>query len=135
MLSLKNSTFRVLPIGRTPIGDDEIGGYKIRAGSEILLSPYITHRHPDFWNEPEKFKPERFSPEASAARPRFAYFPFGGGARICIGNSFALMEAQLILATVAQKYRLSLSPDCAVEPEASFTLHPRQSVMMNLEKL
>ncbi|MEJ7625168.1 MAG: cytochrome P450 [Pyrinomonadaceae bacterium] len=122
-------------LGRMAIGDDEIGGYQIKAGSEIILSPYITHRHADFWDEPEKFNPERFSPEESAARPRFAYFPFGGGARLCIGNNFALMEAQLILATVAQKFRLRLLPDCVVEPEASFTLHPRQGIMMNLEKL
>lgn len=122
-------------IGRRAIADDVIGGYRIKAGSEIVLSPYITHRHADFWDEPERFNPERFSPEESAARPRFAYFPFGGGARVCIGNNFALMEAQLILATVAQKYRLRLSPNCVVEPEASFTLHPRQGVMMNLQKL
>jgi cytochrome P450 len=122
-------------IGRTALADDEIGGYRIRAGSEIILSPYITQRHADFWDEPEEFKPERFSPEKSAARPRFAYFPFGGGARVCIGNNFALMEAQLILATVAQRYLLRLPPGHVVEPEASFTLHPRQSVPMNLVKV
>lgn len=122
-------------VGRMPIADDEASGYKIKAGSEVLLSPYITHRHPDFWDEPEKFNPERFSPEESAARPRFAYFPFGGGARVCIGNNFALMEAQLVLATIAQKYRLRLSPDSIIEPEASFTLHPRESVMMTLQKI
>lgn len=122
-------------VGRMAIKTDEIGGYKVKAGSEIIISPYLTHHHSDFWREPEKFNPERFSPEESAARPRFAYFPFGGGARVCIGNNFALMEAQLILATVAQQYRLLLSPDCVIEPEASFTLHPRQGVMMKLEKL
>jgi cytochrome P450 len=122
-------------IGRMAIADDEIDGYRIKAGSEIILSPYLTQRHADFWDEPGEFKPERFSTEEAAARPRFAYFPFGGGARVCIGNNFALMEAQLILATVAQKYRLRLPPDYVVEPEASFTLHPRQSVLMNLVKL
>lgn len=122
-------------IGRTAIADDEIDGYRIKAGSEIILSPYLTQRHADFWDEPEEFRPERFSPEESAARPRFAYFPFGGGARVCIGNNFALMEAQLILATVAQKYLLRLPTERVVEPEASFTLHPRQSVLMNLVKL
>jgi cytochrome P450 len=66
-------------VGRMAIEDDEIGGYKIKAGSEIIISQYITHRHADFWDEPEKFNPERFSPEASAERPRFAYFPFSGG--------------------------------------------------------
>lgn len=122
-------------VGRMAIADDEISGYQIKAGSEIILSPHITQRHADFWDEPEKFNPERFSPKESAARERFAYFPFGGGARVCIGNNFALTEAQLILATVAQRYRLRLLPDYLVEPEASFTLHPRQGIMMNLEKL
>ena len=122
-------------IGRTAIGDDEISGRRVKAGAEILLSPYITHRHPDFWDEPQSFKPERFSPEKSAGRPRFAYFPFGGGARLCIGNNFALMEMQIILATVAQRYRLRLSPGQTVEPEASFTLHPRRGIKMHLLEL
>lgn len=125
----------VCVIGRTAIAADEIRGYKIKAGSDIILSPYITHRHSDFWEEPERFNPERFSSKENFTRTRFSYFPFGGGARFCIGNSFALIEAQLILATVAQKYRLCLVSDCIVEPEASFTLHPRKEIMMNLQKL
>ncbi|HEX8422351.1 MAG TPA: cytochrome P450 [Pyrinomonadaceae bacterium] len=120
-------------IGRTAIHDDEIGGYRIKAGSEIIMCLYVTHRHPEFWDEPDKFDPERFSPERVAARPRYAYFPFGGGPRQCIGNNFALMEAQLVLATVATRYRLRLTPGQRVEPEASITLHPRHGIRMTLE--
>jgi cytochrome P450 len=95
---------------RTPIEDDEIGGCRIPANSVVLLSPYVTHRHPAFWENPERFDPERFTPERAADRPRYAYFPFGGGPRVYIGKSFALMEAQLIVAIVSQKYRLELVP-------------------------
>jgi cytochrome P450 len=122
-------------IGRRAIADDEIGGYKIKAGSEIIISPYITQRHSDFWENPEKFNPERFPPREPFARPRFAYFPFGGGARSCIGDNFALMEMQLIIATIAQKYRLCLSTDGMIEPSGSITLHPRKEIMMHLQKL
>jgi cytochrome P450 len=121
-------------VGRTAVAADEVGGRRIEAGAEVILSPYITHRHPDFWDEPGSFIPERFAPEKSAGRHRFAYFPFGGGSRVCIGNNFALAEAQLILATVAQRYRLRLAPGQAVEPEASFTLQPRGGIMMGLEE-
>lgn len=121
-------------VGRKASGVDEVGGYRIEAGAEIILSPYITQRHADFWDDPESFNPERFSPGQSASRPRFAYFPFGGGSRLCIGNNFALTEAQMVLATVAQRYRLRLPPGRVVEPEASFTLHPRDGIPMSLEE-
>lgn len=117
---------------RAAIKSDEIGGYRIPANSEILLLPYITHRHPKYWEKPEEFDPEHFLPEKVATRPRFAYFPFGGGPRQCIGNNFALMEAQLIIATVAQKYRLRLADERVIEPEASVTLRPRGSMRMKL---
>jgi len=74
---------------RAAIRDDEIGGYRIPANSEVLLLPYITHRHPKYWERPEEFVPKHFLPEKEAARPRYAYFPFGGGPRQCIGNNFA----------------------------------------------
>jgi cytochrome P450 len=111
--------------GRKAISDDEIGGYFIPANSMIVLSPYVTHRNPAFWENPEAFNPERFTPERSAGRPHYAYFPFGGGSRMCIGNNFALMEMQLILATIAQRYRLHLVPGHPVEPEALLSLRPR----------
>ena len=121
-------------LSRTAIEDDEIGGQRIEASSEVLLLLYVTHRDFRFWENPYDFDPDRFSAERSAARPRFAYFPFGGGPRQCIGNSFALMEAQLIIATVAQKYRLSMMDGASVSPEPSVTLRPRGGVTMNLER-
>jgi cytochrome P450 len=120
--------------GRKAIADDEIGGYFIPASSMIVLSPYITHRHPAFWDNPEVFDPERFTPECSAGRPHFAYFPFGGGPRMCIGNNFALMEMQLILATIAQRYKLRLVPGHPVEPEALLSLRPRYGLTMTLHR-
>ena len=101
---------------RTAIGDDEIGGYHIPAQSMIVLCPYLTHRSAAWWEDPEKFDPERFSRERSAGRPPFAFFPFGGGPRLCIGNNFALMEATVILAMTAQKYHLVVDEDHPVRP-------------------
>jgi len=114
------------------VEDDEIGGYPIKAGAIMILSPYVTHRHPDFWDNPEGFDPERFTPERIAERPRYAYFPFGGGPRQCIGNEFALMEAQLIVAMVAQRYRLDLIPGQKIEPDPIFTLRPKTAVRFAL---
>ena len=96
--------------GRKAIADDEIRGYHIPANSMIFISPYCLHRHPDFWENPEVFDPERFSLERSSSRPPFAYFPFSGSSRPCTGNMFALMEAKLILATIGQRYRLRPVP-------------------------
>src|SRR5947209_11567 len=96
--------------GRKAIADDEIRGYHIPANSMIFISPYCIHRHPDFWENPEVFDPERFSLERSNSRPPFAYFPFSGSSRPCTGNMFALMEAKLILATIGQRYRLRPVP-------------------------
>jgi len=119
---------------RAAIEADEIGGYRVPANSEILLLPYITHRHPKYWEQPEDFNPEHFTPEKVAARPRFAYFPFGAGARQCIGNNFALMEAQLIIATVAQKYLLRLADEQTIKPETSVTLRPSRRLKMTLHQ-
>jgi cytochrome P450 len=112
--------------------EDEVCGHRIPAGSLLVVSQYVTHRHPDFWDDPERFDPERFTPERVAARPRFAYYPFGGGARQCIGSSFALMEAQLILATAAQHFRPRLVPGHVVDEDPTFTLRPRHGVRVTL---
>jgi cytochrome P450 len=112
--------------------EDEIGGYRIPARTPVTVIPYVTHRHPEFWDEPEKFDPARFTPERVAERPKFAYFPFGGGSRQCIGNSFALMEAQLVLATVAQHFRPRLAAGQSVEEDPTFTLRPRGGVRVTL---
>ncbi|HTT77933.1 MAG TPA: cytochrome P450 [Candidatus Binataceae bacterium] len=120
-------------VGRSPIADDEILGFHIPKGSTVMLSQWLTHRHPDFWEDPERFDPERFKPARADNRPRYAYFPFGGGPRQCIGNAFALTEANLILAAVAQKYRLRLVPGQRVEPLALVTLRSRYGLKMTLE--
>jgi len=120
---------------RHTVADDEIGGYHVPANSTIFLTTYYTHRHPLFWEEPERFDPERFTPERSVGRPRFAYAPFGGGPRQCIGNTFAMMEAQLVVATVAQRYRLHLVPGHPVEPQVMLTLRPRYGLPMTLQPL
>jgi cytochrome P450 len=119
-------------ISRKAITADELQGYPIAANSMIMISPYAVHRHPALWEEPERFDPERFTPERSAARPAYAYFPFGGGPRVCIGNHFAMMEAQLVLSTVAQRYRLRLIPGHPVEPQMVVTLRPRSGLPMTI---
>lgn len=117
---------------REAIDEDEVGGYRIPAKSIVVLSQYVTHRHPDFWVEPDRFMPERFSPERVSSRPRFAYFPFGGGARQCVGNNFALMEAQLVIATVAQRYIPRLAPGQVVDMDPTFTLRPLNGLRVSL---
>jgi cytochrome P450 len=118
--------------GRQAIADDEIGGYRIPANSSVLVSPWITHRHPAFWDRPQQFDPERFTAEKSAGRPRYAYFPFGGGPRQCIGNEFAMMETQLVLAMIAQQFKFRLVPGQRVEPDPSVTLRPKGTLAMTL---
>lgn len=121
-------------IARNAIGADTLSGYTIPAHGWILICPYITHRHPAYWEHPDVFDPERFTPKRAAQRPKFAYFPFGGGPRQCIGNSFALMEAQIVLATVAQRYRPRPASERPVEPEPLITLRPRGGLPMLLER-
>jgi cytochrome P450 len=132
-----DETLRLYPptfsLSRRALVDDEIGGYALPAKSTILLCPYTTHRHPAFWENPGVFDPERFSPERAADRPHFAYFPFGGGPRQCIGNQFALMEAQLILATIAQRYRLRPVAGHKVVPEVVLTIRPRHGLPVTLQ--
>ncbi|MHA7629494.1 cytochrome P450 [Corallococcus sp. M7] len=131
-------TMRLYPaaviFSRSVEEDDVIGGFHIPKGTWVDVSPYVTQRHPDFWEEPEAFRPERFAPEAAAKRHRFAYFPFSGGPRQCIGNSFAMMEAQLVLATVAQRYRLREAPGFTLEPDSHLTLRPKGALPMYLER-
>jgi cytochrome P450 len=93
--------------GRRAVHDTEVDGYRIPAGANVFVSPWVTHRHPDYWDDPERFDPERFTPEAEAARPRYAWFPFGGGPRACIGQHFSMLESTLAIATVLQAYELT----------------------------
>jgi cytochrome P450 len=111
---------------RTAKEDDVIGGYKIKKGSTVLLSPYVMHHHPAYWDNPEGFDPERFRDESK--RPKFAYFPFAAGPRMCIGWNFAMMELMSIVPTVLQRVRLQLVPGFDVIPEPTITLRPADGV-------
>jgi cytochrome P450 len=119
-------------IGREAIADDALVGRHIPKGSTILISPWVLHRHVKLWDNPGRFDPERFSPERSAARPRFSYLPFGGGKRICIGAAFALAEATILLATLARRYSLRMVPGHPVEPQGLITLRARYGMKMLL---
>jgi len=119
---------------RTPVEDDTLDGYTIPAAALVLLSPYLTHRHPDIWAAPDRFDPDRFTPERAAARPAFAHFPFGGGPRRCVGSAFATIEMQLIVSAVAQRYRLTVLPGARIVPIAGLTLRPSPSVPIQLQR-
>ncbi len=131
-------SMRVYPpvwvIPRDAIDDDDIGGYRIPRGSTVLLSPYLTHRHPDFWENPEAFDPERFQPAAAKGRPRHAYFPFGGGPRQCMGTDMAMMETLLIMTMIVQKYRLQIVSGHHEEPECILDMVPRHHVRATLRR-
>ena len=120
-------------IPRDAISDDRIGGVRIPAGSTILLSPYLTHRHPGFWENPEAFDPERFGPSRAHDRPRHAYFPFGGGPRLCMGADMAMMEMLLIMVMVVQKHRIHLVSYHREEPECILDMVPRYRVRATLQ--
>lgn len=118
---------------RDAAADVLIDGYVIPEGSSVFVSPYAVQRSPHYFDDPLMFNPERFSPENEKLIPRYAYFPFGGGPRVCIGNSFAMMEAQLILATIAQRFSLSLMPDQAVEIDPLVTMGPKHGLRMRVK--
>jgi cytochrome P450 len=132
-----NETLRLYPptwsLLRDVINDDIVGGYHIPAGSTVLFNVYLTHRLPEFWDNPEAFDPERFLPERSAGRPRYAYLPFGGGPRQCIGNELALMEIKLIIARMAQMYRFKLASAAPLRIEALTSLRARDGVWMRMQ--
>jgi cytochrome P450 len=136
--SVVNETLRVYPtvwmIGREAIEPVELGGYRIPAGTTVFMSQWVVHRDSRWFDEPEVFRPERWEGGLIQRIHRYAYFPFGGGPRICIGNNFALMEATLILATLAQKFRLILAPDAVVTPLPTMTLRPAHGVKVLLSK-
>jgi cytochrome P450 len=119
-------------IARAAIGEDTLAGQHVPKGSTVMIAPWLLHRHVKLWDNPGRFDPERFSPEKSATRPRFSYMPFGGGKRICIGAAFALAEATILLATLAQRFRLRLLPGHPVEPQGLITLRSRHGMKMLL---
>jgi cytochrome P450 len=115
---------------RSSFEDDELGGYRVPGGSGVAVSMYVTHRHPDVWDRPERFEPDRFTAERVAARHPFAYFPFGGGPRACVGKQFAMLEGQMILAMLVQRFRLERADDRDVAPEPILTLRPADPIWM-----
>ena len=119
-------------IAREALADDTLAGRHVPKGSAVLIAPWVLHRHLKLWHNPGRFDPERFSPEQSATRPRFSYLPFGGGRRICIGAAFATAEATLLLAAIAQRYRLRLVAGHPVEPQGLITLRSRHGMKMAL---
>jgi cytochrome P450 len=132
-----DETLRLYPpawiTNREAVADDVVCGYRIPAGAVVAISPYVLHRLPAWWRDPERFDSERFAADAPHERPRFAYMPFGGGPHQCIGNSFALLEATLILAAVAQRFHLRLPAGAVVTPKPQSTLRPAGGMPMLLE--
>ena len=120
-------------LGRETAQPCRIGGYDLRAGAVVLLSQWVTHRDPRWWPDPLQFDPNRFAPEARASRPRWAYFPFGGGSRQCIGESFAWMEAILVIAIVAQRWSLQYLPSLPPALQPLITLRPANPIPMQVQ--
>ena len=121
-------------VGREALVDLEIAGYPVRRGVTLLMPEWSVHRDPRFWTEPDAFRPERWRTEAVKSLPKFAYFPFGGGPRLCIGNLFAMMEMILVLATLGRRFRCAIDPAAKIEPEATFTLRPMPGMPATIEK-
>jgi cytochrome P450 len=122
-------------MARHLVADDEIGGFHLPRGSMAVLVPFVTHRHPAAWDEPDVFDPNRFAPERAAQRPKGAYFPFLGGPHQCIGNEFALIEMQLIVAMVLQQLDMELVPGQPIQPRAGLTLRPSGPLRMALKPI
>jgi cytochrome P450 len=120
--------------GRVARQADEVCGRHIPPGTELAVLPWVVHRHRTLWEDPDRFDPQRFSPERSMTRPRFAYLPFGGGPRICIGAQLAIAEVSLLVATMARRYRLRLVPGQDIVLLHRVTLRPRSGIRMRLER-
>jgi len=127
-------TLRLYPpvpvLGREATKDFEIGGQHFSAGAELWIVPWVLHRNPRYYDAPDEFRPERWEGDLAKRLPKFAYFPFLHGPRVCIGNAFASMEIKLILATVGQQFQFKLAPNQVVEPKFSSTLRPKHGIKM-----
>nr|WP_281184504.1 cytochrome P450 [Micromonospora halophytica] len=119
---------------RVAQGDDEVGGWHVPAGADLVLCPYTLHRHPEFWPDPDRFDPTRFDPDRPSDRPRYAFIPFGAGPRFCVGNHLGLMEAVFVIACVARRVRLSLPAGQPVVPEPMLTLRVRGGLPMHVHE-
>ena len=136
--AVMKETLRLYPpawaFGRQAEQDCEIDGYRVKKGRQVYFFPWVVHRDERYFDDPEEFRPERWLDESINQLHKYAYFPFGGGPRVCIGNSFAKMEAVLVLASVAQRYRLRLIEGQVIEPWPVFTLRPKYGIKMAIEK-
>jgi cytochrome P450 len=122
-------------IGRQAINDYKVGNYVIPSGSIILMSQYVMHRDPRYYHEPDRFYPERWTQEFKSRLPRFSYFPFGGGIRSCVGESFALMEATLLIAIICRYWKLRLIPNQKIALNPLITLRPKYGMRMKINKI
>lgn len=120
----------VWALTRRAVGADQIGGYDVPAGADVMICPYTLHRHPGFWPQPHRFDPQRFDPASAASAPRYAYIPFGAGPRVCVGSHLGMLEATLVAAMVARRVRLTLMPGRAVKAEAMLSLRVRGGLPM-----
>lgn len=131
-------TMRLYPpayiVGREALVDCEVGGYRVPAGTQLFMPTWVVHRDARFYDSPQEFRPERWTTAFAEQLPRYAYFPFGGGPRVCIGNSFAMMEFILLLATIAQRFRLRLAAEHEVGLNPAMSLRPRHGIKVVLEK-
>jgi cytochrome P450 len=131
-------SMRLLPpvwgIGREALQDTEIGGYPIKQGAQVFVTQWTVHRDSRFFADPESFQPQRWTPQFRKQLPHYAYFPFGGGPRICVGKRFAMMEAVLILATISRRYSLRLLPGQTLDLMPSITIRPRNGLRMVAQK-
>jgi cytochrome P450 len=119
-------------VGREAIEPCEVGGYRVPVGTTVYMSQWVVHRDPRFFDDPEAYHPGRWADGLAKRLPRYAYFPFGGGPRICIGNGFAMMESVLLLATIAQRFRLAPAPGAMIKPLPTMTLRPDGGIKMVL---
>ena len=130
-------TMRLYPpaygLGREAIEECELGGFRLPARSQIFAFQWVTQRDPRYFDEPERFNPDRWTEEFTTKLPKYAYFPFGGGPRVCIGNSFAMMEIILCLATIGQRFKLALVPDHAIELLPAMSLRPRYGIQVRVK--
>jgi len=121
-------------MSRMPTNDDEVGGFHIPAGSQVLISSYVSHRHTGFWENPEGFDPDRFTPERSEGRSKNAWFPFSGGPHQCIGGYFGLMEMPIVISRILQSYELDVVPGHKVVPRPGITLGFEHGLQMTLRR-
>jgi cytochrome P450 len=123
----------VYAIGREATADLELGGYRVKRGYTVLMSQWVSHRDPRYFPDPERFSPERWEDGLAARIPKYAYYPFGGGQRLCVGSNFALLEAVIVLAAVGQKYRFTLDPDAVIDVKPQITLLPMHGIPATLQ--